>query len=83
MTTIACDARTGQIAAETRVTYEGVGTDAYSGIKLFPAKNGAIYGVTGNNCDGSIRALEWLQGDRHPDAKPHPPEWRRECGVRS
>lgn len=73
MTTIACNLK--EIAADTRVTWEGVGTDAFSGVKLFPARNGAIYGVTGEDCTGSIRALEWLQGDRKLANKPHPPEY--------
>ncbi len=73
MTTIACNLR--EIAADTRVTWDGVGTDAFSGIKLFPAKNGMIYGITGENCTGSIRAIEWLQGDRNVDHQPHPPEF--------
>lgn len=72
MTTIACNLK--EIAADTRVTWEGIGSDAFAGIKLFAAKNGAIYGVTGANCTGSIRAVEWLQGDRANENKPHTPE---------
>lgn len=73
MTTIACNLK--EIAGDTRVTWEGVGTGAFAGIKLFPATNGAIYGVSGSDCTGSIRALEWLQGDRHPELMPLPPEY--------
>lgn len=78
MTTIAVDVRHGQIAADTRVTWEGIGTDVFSGVKLFPAKNGAVYGATGENCTGSIRAVEWLQGDRLPELKPLPPEYEHD-----
>jgi hypothetical protein len=73
VTTIAANLR--EMAGDTRVTWEGIGTDAFAGVKLFPAKNGAIYGVTGGDCTGSIRALEWLQGDRPLELKPHPPEY--------
>lgn len=76
MTTIACNLR--EIAADTRVTWEGVGTDAFSGVKLFAGKNGSIYGITGNNCAGSMRAIEWLTGDRTPETKPHPPEYEHD-----
>jgi hypothetical protein len=81
MTTIAACTRRGVIAADTRVTLEGIGTDAYSGIKLFPAKNGAIYGATGANCTGQIRALEWLMGDRAFETKPHPPEYEHDWNA--
>ena len=80
MTTIACNLK--EIAGDTRVTWEGIGTDAFSGIKIFPAKNGAIYGVTGENCAGSIRAIEWLQGDRLPEYKPQPPEYEHDWSWR-
>lgn len=73
MTTIACNL--SEIAADTRVTWEGVGSDAFTSIKLFAAKNGMVYGVTGEDCTGSLRAIEWLQGDRNPDHRPHPPEY--------
>lgn len=73
MTTIACNLR--EIAADTRVTWEGIGTDAFSGVKLFPTKTGTIYGVTGEDCTGSLHAIEWLQGSRSPDNRPHPPEF--------
>lgn len=76
MTTIACSLK--EIAADTRVTWEGVGTDAFSGVKVFAAKNGALYGVTGDNCAGSLRAIEWLQGDRLAETKPHPPEYEHD-----
>lgn len=76
MTTIACNLR--EIAADTRVGWEGVGTDAFTGQKLFAAKNGALYGWTGENCTGSIRAMEWLLGDRPAETKPHPPEYEHD-----
>jgi hypothetical protein len=76
VTTIACNLK--EIAADTRVTLEGVGTDAYTGLKLFPAKNGAIYGATGSNCTGQVRAIEWLMGDRPLETKPHPPEYEHD-----
>lgn len=76
MTTIACNLR--EIAADTRVTLEGVGTDAFAGVKLFAGKNGALYGLTGDNCSGSIRAIEWLTGERLPEIKPHPPEYEHD-----
>lgn len=76
MTTIACNLK--EIAADTRVTWEGVGTDAFSGVKLFAGKNGCVYGVTGNNCAGSLRAIEWLTGNRDKDNMPQPPEYEHE-----
>lgn len=72
MTTIACNRK--EIAADTRVTWEGVGTDVYTAPKLYIGRN-AIYGVTGDDCTGAVRAIEWLKGERNPEAKPMPPEY--------
>ena len=72
MTTIACNRH--EMAADTRVTWEGVGTDVYTARKLYVGRN-AIYGVTGDDCSGAIRAIEWLKGDRNPEQKPLPPEY--------
>lgn len=80
MTTIACNLH--EIAADTRCTEEGVGVDVYSTVKLYSAKSGAIYGLTGENCDGSLRAIEWLQGDRLTETKPHPPEYEHDWSWR-
>lgn len=76
MTTIACNLH--EIAADTRVTWEGAGTDAFSAVKLHVGKNGAVYGMTGENCNGAIRAIEWLTGDRNPELKPLPPEYEHD-----
>jgi hypothetical protein len=75
MTTIAANLK--EVASDSRVTWEGVGSDIYSSIKIFPTSNGkpAIYGVTGGDCTGSIRALEWLQGVRDTATKPSPPDY--------
>ncbi len=72
MTTIACNLT--EIAADSRVTWEGVGRDQFSAVKLFPTKN-AIYGVTGENCTGSLIAIDWLQSGAPKDFKPLPPEY--------
>lgn len=75
MTTIACNLR--EIAADTRVTWEGVGTDTYRSIKLYSGPK-AIYAITGENCDGSLTAVDWLRGGALPLEKPVPPnenEW--------
>jgi len=72
MTTIACNRH--EMAADTRVTWDGVGTDVYTACKLYVGRN-AVYGVTGDNCAGAIRAIEWLKGDRNPESKPQPPEY--------
>lgn len=71
MTTIACNLR--EIAGDTKVSWEGIGTDVYAGIKLFPA-NGCIYGVAGENCDGSTLAIEWLQAGAIRANRPEPPK---------
>ena len=60
---------------DTRVTWEEVGKDVISAVKLFPAKSGAIYGMTGGNCTGVLRAVEWLQSDRSVETRPMPPEY--------
>lgn len=76
MTTIAVTLK--EIAGDSNITWEGVGTDVFSGVKLFPAKNGAIYGMTGENCTGCLRAIVWLQGDRLEENKPLPPEYEHD-----
>lgn len=80
MTTIAANRDT--IAADTRVGWEGIGSDIFTGQKLFAAKNGNLYGWTGNNCTGSIRAMEWLLGDRPLETKPLPPEYEHDWDWR-
>jgi hypothetical protein len=74
MTTIACSLK--EMAADTRVSWEGVGTDVYTGIKLFPSSNGrkAVFGITGEDCTGSMTAVEWLQKNT-PENKPMPPDY--------
>lgn len=72
MTTIACNLK--EMAADTQVTWEGVGGDAYSGIKL-ASGNGAVFGITGGNCDGSITALDWLISGGSKESKPLPPDY--------
>lgn len=67
MTTIASNLK--EIAADSRVTLEGVGSDAFQGEKLYIA-NGNIYGVAGEDCDGSILAIEWLRLGAMPDFRP-------------
>ena len=46
-----------------------MGTDAYGTIKLFPGKT-SVYGVTGENCTGSLKGLAWLQSGRNKDCPP-------------
>lgn len=75
MTTIACNGK--EIAADSRCTEEGVGGDTYSVIKLFVGGK-AIYGVTGEDCTGSLTALTWLQSVRNEPDKPLPPDY--DCG---
>lgn len=71
MTTIACNLR--EMAGDTRVTCEGIGTDSYSNIKLF-VSYGSIYGTRGENCDGQVRGIEWLQDGKIPENRPDPPK---------
>lgn len=72
MTTIACNLK--EMAADTRVVWEGIGSDAYSGIKLYPSKRGGVLGVTGGNCTGALRAVEWLQQETPSlEHRPQPP----------
>lgn len=70
MTTIACNMK--EMAADTKVSCEGIGTDVYSSLKLFTA-HGSIYGVHGEDCSGQIRGIEWLQQGAIPDNRPDPP----------
>lgn len=67
MTTIASNLK--EIAADSNVHLEGVGSDAFVGEKIFVA-NGRLYGVAGEDCDGSILAIEWLQSGGAPDFRP-------------
>ena len=75
MTTIACTRK--EIAADTRVTWDGVGKDNFSAIKLY-AGNGCIYGVTGGNATGSLHAIKWLQDGAPADFRPIPPEYEND-----
>lgn len=72
MTTIACNRE--EIAADTRCTWEGVGTDVYSTIKVYAGQK-SIYGITGENCDGSLKGVAWLQSGKNKDDPPQPPEY--------
>lgn len=67
MTTIACNRN--EIAADSCVTYEGVGTDKYLSIKLHRIGK-SIFGETGNNCDETGLALEWLRNGARPKVRP-------------
>lgn len=71
MTTIACNRK--EMAGDTRVTLDGVGSGSYSSIKLFVAC-GKVYGVHGENCEGQIRGIEWLQEGMVPENRPDPPK---------
>lgn len=71
MTTIAANLR--EIAGDTKCSWEGVGTDVYSSIKLFVGNN-ALYGVTGEETDGSLAAIEWLQMGAPKVERPEPPK---------
>ncbi|MEG7697728.1 hypothetical protein U2181_15290, partial [Listeria monocytogenes] len=51
--------------------------DAFQAIKIFIGKD-AIYAVTGENCTGSLRALEWLQSEQLEDRRPQPPEYEHD-----
>lgn len=71
MTTIACNLR--EMAAETRVSQEGIGIDRYSSVKVFSA-NGILWGVTGAECTGQLIALDWLKEGAIPANRPTPPK---------
>lgn len=71
MTTIACNLK--EIAADTRCSWDGVGTDTYSAVKLFAGKD-ALYAVTGEDCDGSMICIEWLQSGVGIQGRPDRPE---------
>lgn len=71
MTTIAANCK--EMAGDTRVSMEGVGSGSYASIKLFVA-NGSIYGVRGENCDGQIHGIEWIQSGMVAANRPDPPE---------
>ena len=78
MTTIACNRR--EMAADTKVSCEGIGTDVFSSIKLFSAQ-GSLFGMAGEDCNGQMIAFEWIQnggtvakaGDRPPPLES--PDW--------
>lgn len=72
MTTIACNRR--EIAADSRVSWDGVSGHVFSAMKLFPIGK-AIYGITGENCTGSIIALDWFRAEKPKDFRPVPPEF--------
>lgn len=71
MTTIACNLR--EIAGDTRVVWEGAGTDAYRSKKIYAGPN-ALYGVHGSNCDGVMHAIDWLKAGAPKLDRPEPPE---------
>ena len=71
MTTIAANLK--EMAGDTRVSMEGVGSGSYSSVKLFVA-NGAVYGVRGENCEGQIHGIEWIQSGMVAANRPDPPE---------
>lgn len=79
MTTLACNLK--EMAGDTRISWEEVGMDTVQGIKIFVGKD-AVYGMTGGNCTGVIRALEWLQGEQLEDRKPQPPEYEHDWDWR-
>jgi hypothetical protein len=56
------------------VTWEGIGKDVYSSLKLFSTKT-AIYGVCGGDCTGSTIAINWLLSGAPKDFRPTPPEY--------
>ena len=71
MTTIASNLR--EMAGDTRVVLEGIGTDSYASVKIFVAKN-AIYGIHGENVAGQIHAIDWLQQGSLAENRPEPPK---------
>lgn len=79
MTTIACNLK--EIAADSRVSWEGVGSDQVGGIKLYSTPH-AIYGITGENCTGSLTAIEWFLSGAPRDFKPAPPEYEHDWDWR-
>lgn len=72
MTTIAANLDT--MAADSRVTWEGIGQDTFTAIKIF-STNKAIYGITGENCTGSLIAIDWFLSGSIASNKPIPPEY--------
>jgi hypothetical protein len=79
VTTLACNLK--EMAGDTRVSWEEVGMDTVQAVKIFVGKD-AIYGMTGGNCTGVIRALEWLQSEQLEDRKPQPPEYEHDWDWR-
>lgn len=74
MTTIACNLK--EMAADTKVSFEGIGTDVFSGLKLYKSDH-AIFGLTGGDCSGQIIGLEWLKLGGTPGSageRPIPPK---------
>lgn len=67
MTTIACNRRL--MAADSCVTVDGVGTDRYLGVKLH-AIGRSIFGETGDNCNETGLALEWIRAGRKVKSRP-------------
>ena len=59
------------MAGDTKVSQEGVGSDVYSSVKIFTTDT-SICGIHGENCEGQIRAIEWLQQGSHPENRPEP-----------
>lgn len=71
MTTIACNLK--EIAADSRVTHDGIASDVYTGMKLFVAGS-AIYATQGENCLGQMLGIEWLQQGAIVQNRPVPPK---------
>ena len=65
------------MAGDSRVTWEGVGSDVYSSVKLYTTKS-ALYGITGENCTGSLLAIDWLREGAAKDFRPMPPEYEHD-----
>lgn len=76
MTTIACSLK--EMAGDSLVTDDDVGTGAYLGTKIHRIR-GSLFGEAGENCSGAGLALEWLRNDRKTHQPPIPDEdwdWR-------
>lgn len=67
MTTIACNLR--EIAGDSLVSLDGVGTDEFLSKKLYRIGK-SIFGETGENCNDVGIALEWLKAGRKPKDRP-------------
>lgn len=71
MTTIACNLK--EISSDSKVGSEGVGKDSFRGDKLYIAGD-RVLGITGDNCDGALIAIDWFKAGAKILERPVPPK---------